>query len=85
MPPEMAGPNGWTELQWTQDHEKQARHDMNKGQDRIARKQIIQGAELCSHRIGCDAGRMIASDYDRDQMYHPPYCDGGSNKGQEND
>ena len=81
----MVGADGWRELQRAQDHEKQARDNMNKSQNRIVRKQIIQRRELSSHGIGCDRGWLVASDYDGQEMHHPPDCDSRSNKGQEND
>lgn len=83
MPTEMARADALTELQWAQDHEEHAGHDVSQRQEGVARENAVESRELGTRRIWRYSDRVITMEQDRNEDESPAKGDDTANEGEE--
>src|SRR6266545_110345 len=73
------------ELERPQPHEQHTGKDVNKRQDGVARKHVIQRRELRCCEIGCGSRWVVAIDQDQHKIGRPPHYHGNANQRQQDD
>ena len=73
------------QLEWAEDHEEQARNNVDERKVPVAGEDVIEPGERRGYRIGGRWRGTITVRNDRSKVHDSAGCDSDSDEGQEND